>query len=115
MSEMFDRAELMDRVDNDAEFLADTVEMLGEESPALFEQLRAALASGDPAALATAAHTLKGMLGNFCAEPAREAAAELEALGRAGGLDGAAEALDRVERLTTELDAALRAFVAEVS
>ena len=62
MSDAFDENALMDRVDDDVEFLEETVTMLDEDSPALLEQIRVAAASGDAAALVKPAHALKGML-----------------------------------------------------
>jgi HPt (histidine-containing phosphotransfer) domain-containing protein len=62
-----------------------------------------------PAALMRAAHTLKGSLRVLGAGPAAALAEELEALGRAGGLEGAPAllaafepALQRVLRAATE-------------
>ena len=74
MSAVFDQTALMDRVDHDIEFLAETVAMLDEDSPSLLEQIRAAVAAGDAAALVAPAHALKGMLANFCAASAEGAA-----------------------------------------
>ena len=74
MSCAFDEEALLERVDGDIEFLEETVAMLDEDSPALLEAIRAAVRSSDAAALVKAAHALKGMLANFCAEPAAAAA-----------------------------------------
>ena len=115
MSEPFDKAELMERVDDDMEFLEETVEMLDEDAPGLIDQIRAAVDAGDAEALTHSAHTLKGMLGNFCAPAAFESARKLEFMGREATLDGAAAGLEEAERLTNELREALRAFIASNS
>ena len=73
MQDAFDENALMDRVDGDVEFLEETISMLDEDSPALLEQIRTAAASRDAENLVQAAHALKGMLANFCAEPAEAA------------------------------------------
>ncbi|MGB0715824.1 MAG: Hpt domain-containing protein [Phycisphaerae bacterium] len=111
MSEPFDRDELIDRVDGDFEFLEDTVSMLDEDSPDLLEQIRVAAKAQDAESLVTAAHTLKGMLANFCAETAEGAARELESMGREGRVGDLESAAEVVERETLRLQAALREFL----
>ncbi len=110
MSDVFDENALMERVDGDVEFLAETLAMLDEESPPLLEQMRLAAVSRDAANLVKAAHALKGMLANFCAEPAVSAARELESLGRAARLDDVELAATRVLQETERLRAALHEF-----
>jgi HPt (histidine-containing phosphotransfer) domain-containing protein len=111
MSEPFDAEALMDRVDGDVEFLEETVAMLDEDGPALLEEIEAAAAAGDAAALVKPAHALKGMLSNFCAEPSEAAARELEAMGREARLENVDTAVDRVLQETKRLQEALRDFV----
>lgn len=112
MSELFDREALLDRVDNDMEFLAETVEMLEEDGPDLLGQISAAIEAGDSEALAVAAHTYKGMVANFCADSTVEAALKLEIMGKEGSLTGASEAFavleDRARQLATALQDLLR-------
>jgi HPt (histidine-containing phosphotransfer) domain-containing protein len=111
MSDAFDENALMDRVDGDVEFLEETIAMLGEDSPSLLEQIRAAAASGDAAALVKPAHALKGMLANFCAPAAEAAARELEMMGREGQLTDVEAAADIVQRETARLEEALHQFL----
>ena len=47
----FDEKELLDRVDNDWEFLAETVEMLETDGRALMAEIRRAADAGDAPAL----------------------------------------------------------------
>jgi len=112
MSDAFDRGELIGRVDGDLEFLAETVEMLDEERPAMMESIHDAIAAKDADALASAAHTYKGMVSNFCAMGATEAATRLEAMGRSGSLDAASECASLLDsesdRLRRSLDELLR-------
>lgn len=107
MPSTFNAEELLASVDNDREFLADTVAMLADDAPGLIAQLRAAVAEQDATAVTEAAHTLKGMIANFRAEPARRVAQELETFGRQGRLEAVPEACERLEvelgRLLTEL------------
>ena len=64
-------------------------------------------------ALATSAHTLKGMLSNFCAPSAEGAARDLEMRGRENRLEDCDAAVttlaDELKRLRTELQAFLEA------
>ncbi len=111
MSAAFDEEALMDRVDGDIEFLEETVAMLDEDIPALLEAIRAAVRSSDASALVKAAHALKGMLANFCAEPAEAAARQLETMAREEQLADVAGPAERVRRETEQLRAALHDFL----
>ena len=108
MSDIFDKEALLDRIDNDMEFLAETVEMLEEDGPDLLGQMRSAVDASDCEALAVAAHTYKGMVANFCADSTAEAALQLETMGKGGDLAGAAEALAVLEDRSRQLATALQ-------
>ena len=111
MSGAFDEEALLDRVEGDIEFLEATITMLDEDSPALLEEIRAAVRTSDAAALVKPAHALKGMLSNFCAGPAEDAARQLETIGRKDRLGDAPGPAERVQRETEQLRAALHDFV----
>ncbi len=111
MADAFDENALMERVDGDVEFLEETVAMLDEDSPALLDEIHAAVESGDAAALVRPAHALKGMLANFCAEPAETAARELEAMGREGRPSDVDRTADRVRSETERLRKDLHEFL----
>lgn len=111
MSEAFDENALMDRVDDDTEFLEETIALLDEDCPALLEQIRTAATSRDAEKLAKVAHTLKGMLANFCAEPAETAARKLEMMGREGQLTDVEAATDQMQTETRRLQEALHEFL----
>lgn len=59
----------------------------GEGQPKLLEDLRAAVAAVDPAAVARHAHAIAGAAGNLGADTLREAAKILESAGREGRRD----------------------------
>ena len=111
MLDAFDENALLERVDGDVEFLDETIAMLDEDCPALLDEIQAAARSGDAAALIRPAHALKGMLTNFCAEPAETAARELEKMGREGRLTGVDRAADRVRSETERLRKDLHEFL----
>jgi HPt (histidine-containing phosphotransfer) domain-containing protein len=97
MSDVLDRDALIESIDGDMEFLAETVEIFDEDGPELISRMREATAAGDCAGLATAAHTYKGMVGNFCAAKAQQAALTLEMMGKNADLSDAAEAVAALE------------------
>lgn len=107
MDDILDKAALLARVDHDVEFLAETVEMFDQDAPRLLAEIRQAVARQDGAALARAAHTFKGMVANFCAQAATEAALKLEMMGESGDLAGAQESLHALEEESGRLKSAL--------
>jgi len=107
MSDIVDKEALLDRVDNDREFLAETVEMFNEDSPEILARIRDAAGRGDGAALAGAAHAFKGMVANFCAAAAVEAALKLEIMGRDNDLSGVAAAVELLAEESRRVDVAL--------
>jgi HPt (histidine-containing phosphotransfer) domain-containing protein len=105
MARTFDETELLARVDNDTAFLAETVDMLTSDGPPLLDQLRRALATGDAPAVGRAAHSIKGMVSNFCAAGAHAAALRVEQFGKSGDLAAAPAA---VQTLHEDLDSLTR-------
>jgi len=108
---LFDQNELLDRVDNDWDFLADTVQMLETDGRALMVELKAAVASGDAPAIGRTAHTLKGMISNFCSPAVQTLAFEVEKSGKAGDGAGAAAVSAKLEPELEALIVELVAFV----
>ena len=114
MPSTFNPDELLERVDNDDDFLREAVEMLESDGPDLLEQVRAAAAAGDAASVGRAAHTLKGMISNFCAPDAQAAALAVEQIGRGGGdLSSLPAAIETLEARLSALVADLNTFVGE--
>ena len=111
MAQLFDEAELMERVDDDVEFLADTVQMLEADGRALMVELKAAAASGDAPAVGRIAHVLKGMVSNFCSPAVQTLALEVEKAGKAGDGAGATAASAKLEPGLEALIVELVAFV----
>ena len=111
MPRAFDENQLLERVDHDWDFLAETVEMLAKDGRALTAEIRQAAASGDAAAVARAAHTLKGMISNFCSPDAHAAALGVEQLGRQGDLAALSPATEQLEAHLDSLISDLADFV----
>ncbi|MFO0807998.1 MAG: response regulator [Gemmataceae bacterium] len=81
------------------------------ECPRHLIRLEEAVANGDAVALRTAAHTLKGAVGNFSATPALTAVRALETIATQGQLTDAREALSKVEAELDRLKPMLRSLL----
>jgi two-component system, sensor histidine kinase and response regulator len=106
-----DPAAVLEAVDGDGTLLRELVTLFHEDSPALREELRAALAAGDASRLGRAAHKLAGAVSNFHARDTLQTARRLEELARAGNLCEVPAALAELESALTELYPALDALV----
>jgi two-component system, sensor histidine kinase and response regulator len=104
---VLDREALLERVNGDHELLAEVTGMLLRDAPKLLGEVREALERSDRDAFGYAAHTLRGMLRNFSAGAAEEAAARLQALDAArdrARAEAACQGLEReIQRLCAEL------------
>jgi protein-histidine pros-kinase len=111
MAQRFNEQDLLERVDNDIGFLAETVEMLQSDGRSLVAGVKTAIAAADAPAVGRAAHTLKGMISNFCAAEVQALALEVERAGKAGDVAAAAQAAARLEPELEGLIGELAAFV----
>ncbi len=114
MSEPFDREALMNRVDGDTEFLAESVALLDEDGPPLLREIRDSASANDSERVARAAHTFKGLVSNFCADSATEAARRVEALGRDGATEGLGAAISSLDAEASLLMKSLREFITDL-
>ncbi len=112
---VIDREALLERVGGDVEFLQEIARLFLDDCPRMVEQLRSACARGDAQAVQHVAHTLKGCVANFGAQPACDAAFQVERLGRAGDLSGAPEACAALEQELDRFRAALVALSSELA
>jgi two-component system sensor histidine kinase/response regulator len=112
--QVWNLAELLDRVDNDQELLRELLNIFKEDFPQTTRSLKSAVEAEDLKNSSRLSHTLKGMLSSLGATRAAAAAARLEALSSAGetaSLEGAFNALEaEAHRLLPELEA----YMAEV-
>jgi CheY-like chemotaxis protein/signal transduction histidine kinase len=93
----FDEAAVLAYTGGDREARRELLEIYLEDGPAHLQALREAVAGPDPAALMRAAHSLGGGLRMLGAPAATSLVIQLEALGHAGRLEGAADLLARFE------------------
>ena len=112
MARTFDEAELLGRVDHDWEFLAETVQMLASDGPALLDAARKSADAGDAPAVGMHAHALKGMISNFASPAAQASAFEVERIGKSGDLSAVRPALLALEGRLSALIADLTDFLA---
>jgi len=112
---LIDLEELLGRVENDRPLMRDLMLIFKEEFPRNWQVLREAVASRNANGVATAAHTLKGMLSNMAAREAAEAAAKIERYGRNKEMEKFEEGMAHFEKIAEELSRQLDARLAEVS
>jgi CheY-like chemotaxis protein/HPt (histidine-containing phosphotransfer) domain-containing protein len=98
----------LDRLGGDRELLAELAGLFCEEGPRLLGEAEQALAAGDAAAAQNAAHQLKGLLAQFCAADAREAAWQLELEARRADLMAAKPRLEALRARLGEVLPELR-------
>ncbi|MDD2366538.1 MAG: Hpt domain-containing protein [Desulfuromonadaceae bacterium] len=106
---LFDRAELLENLDGDAEF-ADSI--LGDaqvEIPKDVAQLKALCSGEELHSIRVCAHTIKGMASNLCAPALRDAAFAIEGAARDGDLEGARAALSELEKIAVMTVEAIKA------
>jgi CheY-like chemotaxis protein len=108
--ERLDFQVLLDRVEGDAELLAEMATLFSLDCPKRLEAIREAIRSHDARTLEIAAHALKGSLSNFTSAGAFETAHRLEIMGRDGNIESAGKALEILEAEIARLDRELAAL-----
>jgi HPt (histidine-containing phosphotransfer) domain-containing protein len=94
---LWNRAKTLEQLGGDEALLQEVVEILLEEAPKHLAALRLAVVQGIPEIITTTAHSLKGELGYMGLPEISQKAAELEEMGRANNLRGAASLLSQFE------------------
>jgi len=109
----FDKEKLLDVFDHDWSFVKEAVDMLIADYPPMVDALRDALKTKDANTLRRNAHALKGMVGNFQAKAAAQAAFILEEMGRQGEFSGVEQAFDTLINELDKLESRLLDLVKE--
>ncbi|MCH8293660.1 response regulator, partial [Candidatus Poribacteria bacterium] len=113
---VFDRAEFLDGIGGDMALAQNLVRLfLDRDAPRLLAELQEAISRRDANAIASAAHGLKGLVGEFCAKPTFDAALKLETMGRESDLSHLDEASTVFDAEIEKLKTTLIAFVEEIS
>jgi CheY-like chemotaxis protein len=103
----YDHSRLQRRIGNDPEVLDDVVELFERDSRSLMKTLGVELERGDGAMAKRAAHALKGMLLNLCAEDAAAIVKRVEGACSKGDIDSAGALLPELRTALERLKAAL--------
>ncbi len=103
--------ELLARVEDDRELLAELLALFIKDFPKLRDVLHHAVNADVPSQVEKAAHTLKGMLANLSIQRGAELAANIEAAARAGDAREIQLAMDAFNAEETGLLPAVAAFM----
>ena len=109
--EVFNRADLMNRMLDDLEMAALTAQAFVDDLPKQTANIRKAVQHSDPAAIASAAHRLKGAAGTMGGDALHHILSELERAGKDKDLH-AARSL--AEKIADEAAALVQALQAEI-
>lgn len=109
----FDLEATLKRLDGDRALLRELIVFFFEDSPAVQDQLQAALEARNFSAIERAAHSLKGLAANVGSGPASLVAARIEDSARQKDLESAAAALPELHREVARLKLALEQFQRE--
>jgi len=94
---VLDRELALERLGGDEELLREIARLFLDDYPKLMSELREAVESGDARRIERSAHSIKGSVANFAADPVCEAAFALEQIGRSGKVDTSVAALRTLE------------------
>jgi two-component system sensor histidine kinase/response regulator len=103
-------AGLLESVGDDADFMAELIMTYFDDSPRLLAAMQKAFAAGNTEDLRRAAHSLKSCSASFGALRLSKKCKELEDLGKAGVLEGAAEQIGQIAAEYEKARAALEAI-----
>ncbi len=110
-ADVFDREDLLDRLEGDAQLLQEISSLFLANSSSQLEDIRAALEEGDLPRLVQTTHAFKGTVSNFAAPRAYAAAKRLEAVARGSNLAQGADAFHALKQEVVRLRAVLEPIV----
>ena len=110
---VFDRARTLERLRGDEALLARIAGLFLRDGPRMLSDIRDAIDRRDREGLLRRVHALKGAVGNFSAEAAFRAAANVEEAARNGGPSAAALAWPDLNERVGRLCRALREVAGE--
>ena len=111
----FDPVDTLARLEDDVELFAELVESFpGDASKGLWD-IRRSIDEGDVAALACAAHTLRGVVSIFAAAPAIRATAAIERAAKEGTFCGIDAQVTELESMLQRLEYDLSTFITRIA
>ena len=114
LRKVFDMTTAMTRLDGDKELFRELADMFLKDCTKQMSDIKDAITQGNSKALEKSSHSIKGSVGTFCAQPAHDAAFNLEMMGRANNLTNAMGAYALLEREIGQLKLLLTAYSKEV-
>jgi HPt (histidine-containing phosphotransfer) domain-containing protein len=108
MTEPFDRAAFLERVEGDVNLLEEILQIFLDQTPGQIAGMQQALAAGDASRLQGQAHCLKGAAASISANPLQAVAWQVEMAGRSGNLHRAGRLLGVVVQEFDRLKEALQ-------
>ena len=93
-----------------SKLMADLIQFYQEDTPPLLDRIAAALEAGDADALHQAAHSLKGLVGNYAATGVHAKVTEFDNAARSGDITTAKNLHPEVVELVSQLSAELAAL-----
>ncbi len=109
----FDASFLLEQFEGDTEAVAAVMEVFAEDAPKQIRLLKDALRDHDLDAVRRHAHSLKGAAGNVGASALRDLSLQAENAGSAEDLAGATAAVQSMDQVFDELEAAVAAQAAQ--
>ncbi len=98
------------RVGGDMDLFREIAAVFLDDCPTQLARIESAIANSDAEALRSSAHSLKGAVGNFGADAAREKALLLEEFGKEGRLEEVPAVHEELKKAVEQLVTALRAL-----
>lgn len=115
LEQVWNQAELLERVDNDQDLLIELLTIFREDFPRTLQSLQEAVTSHNLKNCASLSHTLKGMLSNLGGTRAAFSAASLEKLSSASASQPLLQdAFDALRREAASLASELEGYMAGV-
>lgn len=102
-NDVLDEGELLETVQGDRELMSELIALFLDDAPTQIAAIRAAIAAEDPLELKATAHSLKGAATTLAAGCVSAAAHQLELLGAAGVVEGAATRFMELEEAFARL------------
>jgi PAS domain S-box-containing protein len=110
MAAIYDEKEALERCGDDRTLLRELIDLFLSDVPKQMSALKQAIDQNDAVVIYRMAHTIKGAVATFGAEPACNAAFELEQLGRTGQIEAASGSYKQLEAKVEELCRTLDQF-----
>lgn len=105
-----DRDSIMKRLGGDEELFRSFIEVFTEDSPAMVQQLRSAIAESNSRLIQRSAHSLRGLAANFNATGVVDLTSKLEQAGKDGDLSEASSLMTQLNEAMEQLRDTLAAY-----